>query len=90
MAHVDRALVAELLADESLSYREIARRAQCSDWSVRSIARELADGQSTVSHLQEESLTPGEWGIFAGITLVIFGVLWWASRWFPPPDGEVM
>jgi hypothetical protein len=41
---VNRALVEELLADESLSYKEIARQADCSDWSVRSIDRERSGG----------------------------------------------
>jgi DNA-binding Lrp family transcriptional regulator len=44
MKPVDRDLVERLLQDESLSFREIARRADCSDWSVRSIARDLAGG----------------------------------------------
>ncbi len=39
-ASVDHALVERLLEDESLSYREIARRAGCSEWSIRSIARQ--------------------------------------------------
>jgi hypothetical protein len=36
---VNRTLVEQLLADESRSYRDIARMAGCSDYSVRSIAR---------------------------------------------------
>jgi hypothetical protein len=42
MRPVNRAIVEELLADETLSYKEIARRASCSDFSVRTIARELS------------------------------------------------
>ena len=42
MKAVNHALVAELLADESLSYKEIARQASCSDFSVRTIARKLS------------------------------------------------
>jgi hypothetical protein len=42
--HVNRAYVARLLEDDSLSYREIARRASCSDYSVRAIAAQLRDG----------------------------------------------
>lgn len=90
MARVDRALVVELLADESLSYREISRRAQCSDWTVRSIARELADSQSPAKHPDREPLTFAEWSIVGGITVLIFAALWWASRWCPPPNGEAM
>jgi len=44
MKSVDRAFVQELLADETLSYKEIARRADCSDWSVRSIDRKRNGG----------------------------------------------
>lgn len=39
---VDRPLVEQLLEDGSLSYNEVAKRAHCSAWSVRRIARELA------------------------------------------------
>lgn len=42
MKPVDHALVEQLLADETLSYKEIARRAACSDFSVRTIARKLS------------------------------------------------
>ena len=42
MNRIDRELVARLLENETLSYREIAREAGCSDWSVRAIARNLA------------------------------------------------
>jgi hypothetical protein len=38
---VDRDLVEQLLQDPSLSYREVARLAGCSDYSVRSIARKI-------------------------------------------------
>jgi hypothetical protein len=44
MKSVDRAFVEELLADETLPYREVARRAGCSDWSVRSIDRQRSGG----------------------------------------------
>ena len=42
MKPVNRALVEALLADETLSYKEIARQAGCSDFSVRTLARKLS------------------------------------------------
>jgi hypothetical protein len=42
MKAVNHALVEQLLADEPLSYKEIARRASCSDFSVRTIARKVS------------------------------------------------
>ena len=39
---VNYALLDDLLADESLSLRECARRAGCSDWSARRRYRELS------------------------------------------------
>lgn len=42
MKPVDYALLDELLADESLSLKECARRAGCSDWSARRRYRELS------------------------------------------------
>jgi hypothetical protein len=89
MRSVDRDLVARLLREGSLSYREIARRAQCSDWSVRSIAREFTVSQPRVEQPQQEPLTPVEWGIVAGITAVFFGGIWLLGRWLPPQDGAM-
>lgn len=42
----DRERIGELLQDESLSYREIAREAGCGDWTVRRIARDLDGGET--------------------------------------------
>lgn len=82
---VDRELVHRLLQDESLSFREIARRARCSDFSVRSIARELdylADGDAA----EPEPLTATEGWIVA----LIFGGMCYAAWRMPPPDSGVM
>ena len=90
-ARVDRNLVEQLLQDESLSYREIARQAQCSDWSVRSIAQQLdADDQRSIDHLQRDPLTLIEWGIVAAFALLFFGGYWWILGWLPPSPGEAM
>lgn len=83
---VDRDLVAHLLQDETLSFREIARRANCSDWSVRSIARSLEPDDEGSS----EPLTPGQWGILAGIVAVLIGAMCFAAWRMPPLDGGMM
>lgn len=88
---VDRALVADLLQDESLSFREIARRANCSDWSVRSIARELADPESSpqARNAKYQPLTTTDWAIVAGFTIVIIGGICFFA-WRMPPNGGTM
>lgn len=88
---VDHALVERLLQDESLSYREIARRAQCSDFSVRAISKELAgdDFARDDTEAKTEPLTPRDWAIFCGIAIAIFGGIWLLARRLPPMDGAM-
>jgi len=81
-------LVEDLLQDRTLSYREIARRAACSDFSVRSIAREL-NASNGVDKTPIEPLTLREWGILAAVVAVIFGGIWLLSRQLPPLDGTM-
>ncbi len=88
MKRVDRDLVSELLADGSLSYREIARRANCSDFSVRAISRELEAVGSTDAS-DTEPLTVTQWCVFGGIVILIFGGVWLLGRRLPPPDGAM-
>jgi hypothetical protein len=81
-AGVDRALVAHLLLDQSLSYREVARRANCSDWSVRSIAAQLDDEGGAIA-AETATLSGKEWCAFLGITalvLVGFSYIAWRTR----------
>lgn len=87
-ARVDRELVIRLLQDESSSYREIARRAQCSDFAVRSIARKLHDSDDG-GDPPTEPLTAREWCIGAAILIFIFGGIWFLGRHLPPPDGAM-
>ena len=89
--HVDHGLVMELLRDQSLSYREIARRANCSDWSVRSIAAEF-DADRLTDDLAEpcEPLTATEWWIIAGIAVLVVGGMCFAAWRMPPADSGAM
>ncbi len=47
---VNRDHVGRLLQNEFLSYRDIAREAGCSDWTVRAIARDLAGDDRPMKH----------------------------------------
>ncbi len=87
---VDRALVRHLLLDQSLSYREIARRANCSDWSVRSIAHEFDADRFTDPAEPCDPLTATEWSVIAGIAVLLVGGMCFAAWRMPPPDGGVM
>lgn len=88
MKPVNRVLVEELLADEALSYREIARQAGCSDWSVRSVAREIDNVQSR-DYAESDPLTVRDWGIFGAVVVAIFGGIWLLARRLPPMDGTM-
>jgi hypothetical protein len=87
-ARVNHALVEELLDDPDLSYREIARRANCSDFSVRAISREYLMRNDTAA--DAEPLTLRDWFIVAGIAGLFFGGLWLLGRRLPPPDAGPM
>jgi hypothetical protein len=98
---VNRALVEELLADESLSYKEIARQADCSDWSVRSIDRERSGGPpmktprgprpADESEFEEppRPLTGAEtaiaWSVAALFFIGLVALSWYARRDDFPP-----
>ncbi len=90
--HVDRALVEALLEDGSFSYREIARRAGCSDWAVRQSARELAGDDRSMKNPSrsrddgcDEPLGFGGWAVFVGVCAAFAGLVWRAAR--RPPEG---
>lgn len=94
MIPADRARIAELLGDPSLSCRAIARETGYSDWTIRKIAREL-DGdprpmRQRRSHSDEgppEELSPVVgWLVFGSIVAVIALAIWSGARWAPPPE----
>lgn len=91
--YVDRARIEELLLDETLSLRAIAREVGCSDWTVRRIAREL-DGDSRPmkrerSEMPDESsegLEIAGWiGLAAAVALIGLAI-WFQLRGMPPPE----
>lgn len=87
-ARVNRVLVEDLLDDPALSYREIARRANCSDFSVRTIARDYLARDDVTT--EAEPLSPRDWFIVAGIGVLFFAGIWLLGRRLPPPNGEAM
>jgi hypothetical protein len=90
---VDRDLVERLLSDGTLSFREIARLAGCSDWSVRAIARDLAGDSRPMKRDRyeqhdncEDPVGAGGWAIVAAIAAALIGGLWLFLR-RPPPTA---
>ena len=97
---VDYALLDELLADESLSLRECARRAGCSDWTARQRSREISgddrpmktarfDRREQHSSQDIPPLTGTEqaimWSVIAVIVIGIIASSWYVRRNdFPP------
>lgn len=86
----DHETVERLLQDESLSFREIARRANCSDWTVRSIARRQSGVESYDGLPEPEPLTAGEWAIVVGIGVLIVGGMCFLAWRMAPLDSESM
>ncbi len=81
---VDRALVQRLLEETDLSRRAIATEAQCSDWSVRKIERELAGGNRPMKRARSEGddgpAGSGGWLVLVAFIAILSGVIWAASR----------
>ena len=77
---IDRELVQRLLKDGSLSYREIARQASCSDWSVRAIAREgVGDSRpmkGAASAASPESAAASGWIVLVAIVAFVGLTIW--------------
>ena len=97
---VDYALLDELLADESLSLRECARRANCSDWTARQRARELTGDDRPMKTARRRSqrigqsqdappLTTAEkaiaWTVAAAVVIGLGALGWYVRRNDLPP-----
>ena len=87
----DRERIAELLEDESRSFRSISRELGVSDWLVRKMARELYNDprpmrqQRSRSHEPpaEESSLAG-WVVFGILVAGLAVAIWAGARWAPP------
>ncbi len=94
MSGIDRERIADLLADETLSYRAISRLTGVSDWTVRRIARDLAGDERPMKHryVPTQGDAPAEvspamgWAIFSGAIGLLGFMIWAAVRFSPPPD----
>ena len=94
--HVNYALLDELLADGSLSLRQCAERARCSDWSARQRYRRLSGDDRPMKtpaidrypeqygSQDEQPLTGAEMAIAWGIAILFFvdlvAVSWYVRR----------
>ena len=95
MTASDRDRIADLLQDESRSFRSIGRELGVSDWTVRKIAREL-DGdprpmKQRCSQYEELDGTDdlsavSSWLVFGGFVAVLALAIWAGTRWVPPSD----
>ena len=94
MMPADRARIAALLSDPSLSRRAIARETGYSDWTIRKIARELDGDPRPMRQRRSYSDEPPPeevspivgWLVFGGIVAVIALAISTGSRWTPPPE----
>jgi len=96
MKPVDRARIEELLRDETLSFRAVAREVGASDWSVRRIARELdgdprpikrdrAEHSGACYESSDSSGTTG-WVALASVVGFVALAVWASTRWMRPPE----
>lgn len=92
-APIDHERIAELLQDQTRSYRSIAAELGVSDWTVRSVARRLYDDPRPMKNSRpaREGDSSGlrGWATFAGIIVAIIGAIWWAARIAPPEGGSM-
>jgi hypothetical protein len=88
----DRERIAELLEDETRSFRSISRELGVSDWLVRKTARELYGdprpmrGARAGDGPPEEGVTGSGWLTFGSIIIGVALLIWIGSRRIPPPE----
>ena len=102
--HVNYDLLDDLLADESLSLRQCAERAGCSDWSARQRYRRLCGDDRPMkapardrypeqrASQDDQPLTGAEAAIAWGIAILFFvglvAVSWYVRRDDFPPHNQ--
>lgn len=89
--------IAELLQDETRSYRSISRELGVSDWLVRKTARELDGDPRSMRRRRTRSYETrdetaavsaiGSWLVFGGFVAVLALAIWAGVRWAPPPNS---
>lgn len=87
-----RARIAELLGDETRSFRSIGRELGVSDWLVRKTARDLYDDPRPMKQRRSRSKEPPAedvsavvgWLTFGGFVAVLALSIWAGVRWAPP------
>ena len=97
MTPSEREQIAELLQDESRSFRSISRELGVSDWLIRKTARDLygdprpmkqrRSHSSTAPNGTEDLSPPGSWFVFGGFVAVLALAIWAGVRWAPPLDS---
>ncbi|HEY1866695.1 MAG TPA: hypothetical protein VGG70_00270 [Candidatus Cybelea sp.] len=90
-----RERIAELLEDETRSFRSIGRELGVSDWLVRKTARELNDDRRPMRQRRSRSQEPPSaevsplvsWLVFGGFLAVLALAIWAGARSKPPLDS---
>lgn len=87
----DRERIADLLEDETRSFRSISRELGVSDWLVRKTARELyGDPRPMKRRPSQSDGTPEEvsaltcWLVVGGVVGFLALAIWAGARWTPP------
>ncbi len=92
MSPADRARIADLLRDDSLSFRAISRATGYSDHTIRRISRQLSndprpmrrDRRYQPDEAAEPTSTRAGWIVFGGIAAFVALLVWARIRWTPP------
>lgn len=94
MSDADRERIAELLDDETRSFRSIARELGVSDWLVRKTARELYDDPRPMRQRAPRRDVPTAdvsplvgWLVCGGFAAMLALIIWAGVRSVSPPDS---
>jgi hypothetical protein len=87
MTPADRERIAELLDDDSLSFRAIARATGYSDHTIRRISRELTNDprpmRSPPPPRSSNASSAAGWIVAGGVVFVALALVWFRVRWAP-------